>query len=153
VPAPTAAVDEIRRARRACPHRLRPQGDGGELGAGAGGGWPWLTSWRQAYEHLGDRRERTGAGLGEPTGRRAFTTDRYRVAKHRQAPEMHPSRVGQPSAEHQLGGRSLLQASDQRQLERIENRPEHRAERVPATIASTGALHQSLCTLLVESTG
>src|SRR4029450_11909308 len=43
-----------------------------------------------------------GAGLGEPTGRRAFTTDRCRVAKHRQAPEIRlavtaPPRAGRPA--------------------------------------------------------
>src|SRR4029453_19572768 len=48
---PTTA-DEIRGAGRGCPHRLGREHGGGEVGAGRG--WPWLISWRQADEHLGD---------------------------------------------------------------------------------------------------
>ena len=55
VAAPTTAVEQIRGAGRTCPHRLWPQGDEGEVGAGAGGGSPLLTSWCQGSQLASER--------------------------------------------------------------------------------------------------
>src|SRR4029453_1571035 len=89
-------VDEIRGAGRARVHRLRSRRDGGEVGAGAGGGWLWLTSWRQAGEHLAT----AANGLVPVWGNRRVGMLLSRIITGWQsvgwAPEQRPSMVGQP---------------------------------------------------------
>jgi hypothetical protein len=101
----------------------------------------------------GDRGERIGAGWGNRRVGHAFITDHYRVAKRRLGAETAAAKGRASPAERQLDGRSLLQASDQRQLERIREPPRVRAEPVPNRHCQHQRPPAEPVHPLVESTG